>query len=73
VKAVLRLILFILISFVYWAAGGTYIFVTMLPCGFGPGVECDDPNMATVWLAVIGVVLIYGAVCVFLRGRWIAK
>ena len=67
-----RMLQFILISFVYWAAGAIFILVTMLPCGMGPDADCDMPSELTIWLAVIGVTLIYAALCLFLRSRWSA-
>ena len=68
--SMVRLLNFLLASFVYWATGTVFIFVTILPCGMGPEADCDMPNEVTIWLAVIGVVLIYAAICLFLHRRW---
>jgi hypothetical protein len=73
VNAVLRLLAFILISITVWTVGAAFVLATMLPCGLGPDAACDDPRDITVWLAVIGVLLVYAAICIFLRGRWIQK
>jgi hypothetical protein len=36
----------------------------------GPDADCEMPGEASAWLAVIGVFLIYAALCLFLRARW---
>jgi hypothetical protein len=70
---VVRVVQFFLLSFVYWAIGAVFIFITILPCGMGPDADCDMGSGTSIWLAVIGVVLIYAALCLFLLARWKTK
>ncbi len=72
-RAVLRLVSFVVLSFVYWTAGTIFLFVTILPCGMGPDADCDLPSDFTIWSAMLGVVLVYAAICLFLGRRWSAK
>ena len=71
--SIMRLMKFLLLSFIYWAVGAAFILFTVLPCGMGPDADCEMGNGVTIWLAVIGVVLVYAALCVFLGRRWVAK
>ena len=71
--ALWRLLAFLLISIAYWAAGAIFLFITLLPCGMGPDASCDLPSEFTMWSAMIGVFLVYVAICLFLGRRWIAK
>jgi hypothetical protein len=70
---VVRLAQFLLLSLVYWVIGAVFILITILPCGMGPDADCDMASGTTIWLAVIGVVLIYAALCFFLLARWKTK
>jgi hypothetical protein len=63
----------VLISILYWTAGLVFLFITILPCGMGPEADCDMPSDATIWSAIIGVFLVYAAICLFLGRRWLAR
>jgi len=67
------LLAFVALSFAYWAASAVFLLVTVLPCGMGPDASCADPSVFTLWSAVIVVVLVYAAICLFLGRRWSIK
>ena len=71
--SVIRLVKFLLLSFVYWAVGAAFVLFTVLPCGMGPDADCEMGSDTAIWLAIIGVVLVYAALCLFLGRRWMAK
>ena len=72
-KTLSRLLTFVILSIAYWAAGAIFLFVTILPCGMGPDATCDMPGEFTIWSALIGVLLVYIAICLFFARRWIAR
>ena len=62
-----RLLVAILGSLIYWLLAMIALFAILLPCGMGPDANCDMASPVTFWLAVIGVVLIYIALLLWLK------